>query len=295
MNKIIVCGSNGQLGTEVIKIINDKRSEIGELPEFYNDCEVKGADVDELDITDMDSVLEFLEEQKPYAVINCAAMTNVDGCEQLSESALKVNAVGPRNLAVGCKKTGAKLVHISTDYIFSGDASVPYKETDIPNPKSVYGATKLLGEEYVKSFGDRWFIVRTAWLYGYCGNNFVKTIVKKARQSGRLEVVDDQRGNPTNAVDLAHSILKLIPTEEYGIYNCTGVGECSWYEFACEIVKTFGINAKVKPCSTAESNRAAKRPSYSSLDNEMLRITVGDDTRDWKTALKTFSEKVKID
>lgn len=295
MKKIVICGAKGQLGQELLNIMSKCKSELGQLNGFYSKCKLIPLDVDELDITDLFETIKIIKKIKPYAVINCAAMTNVDGCEDNEELALKINSLGPRNLAMACRKVNAKLIQISTDYIFSGDSGRPYKETDIPSPKSVYGATKYLGEEYVKDFCSKWFIIRTSWLYGYYGNNFVKTIVKKAKKDGKLTVVDDQVGNPTNAADLAYMIAKIIPTKEYGIYNCTGIGECSWYDFACEIVKCFKIEAEVLPCKTEQSNRKANRPAYSSLDNEMLRVTVKDEMRPWKEALKYFSENIIIE
>ena len=294
VHRIIVTGAGGQLGTELVKIMRSGQSELGRLDDFYRDCEIIAADLGELDICNAAKVFKFVENAKPYAVINCAAMTNVDGCEADVEGAFKVNALGPRNLAVACENVGAKILQVSTDYVFDGCGKSPYVETDCVAPRSVYGASKNLGEQYVKNFSNKWFIVRTAWLYGYEGNNFVKTIVKAARQKSVLKVVDDQIGNPTNAADLAWHICKLLKTNEYGTYHCTGKGECSWFEFACEIVKNFGIDATVKPCSTAEFPRPARRPAYSCLDNFMLRLTVGDEFRQWKSALKSYSENIKI-
>jgi dTDP-4-dehydrorhamnose reductase len=156
------------------------------------------------------------------------------------------------------------------------------------SPTSVYGKTKLAGENFVREFCSRYFIIRTAWLYGYNGNNFVKTIIKAAKERGSLTVVHDQVGNPTNAEDLAHHILKVASTEQYGTYHCTGNGECSWYEFACKIVEFANIDCKVEPVTSEQYVRPAKRPEYSSLDNMMLRCTVGDEMRPWEEALKMF-------
>ena len=224
----------------------------------------------------------------PNIAINCAAYTNVDSCEDNYELAFKVNSLGARNLAIACEKIKAKLIHISTDYVFEGNGQVPYKEYDLNNPVSVYGKSKLLGERYVKEFCSRYFIVRTSWLYGYSGNNFVKTIIKAAKEKRQLQVVDDQIGNPTNAEDLAYHILKLLLTEEYGIYHCTGSGECSWYDFACKIVEFSNIDCKVDRMKSDKLNRKAKRPYFSSLDNMMLRCTIGDEMRNWQEALKVF-------
>jgi dTDP-4-dehydrorhamnose reductase len=176
--------------------------------------------------------------------------------------------------------------------VFNGEGSAPYKEYDTPQPVSVYGKTKYLGEQYIRENCSRYFIVRTAWLYGEWGKNFVYTIMKAAKATGQLDVVDDQRGNPTYAEDLAHHILKVILTDEYGIYHCTGKGECSWYDFACKIVEYCGVDCIVTPVTSDKINRAAKRPTYSSLDNMMLRVTSGDEMSPWKEALQRFIKKV---
>jgi dTDP-4-dehydrorhamnose reductase len=291
--KVLITGAKGQLGTQIIKILNNMDSELGLINSSYSSAEITGIDVDQLDITDINAVKEYVTDLKPQVIINCAAYTNVDACEANEDIAFKVNTIGPRNLAIAAEETGAKLIHISTDYVFSGIGTVPYGEYDITNPQSIYGKTKLMGEDYVKQFSSKYFIVRTAWLYGYYGNNFVKTIMKAAKEKGHLDVVDDQRGNPTNAEDLAYHLLKLALTEEYGIYHCTGKGECSWYDFACKIVEYADINCTVSPMKSDNLNRAAKRPTFSSLDNMMLRCTVGDETRQWEEALKVFMNKIR--
>lgn len=286
--KILVTGCRGQLGSQIIDILKKGVSELGKIPEQYKNIEIRGTDFDELDITDLGKCQKYIKETKPDIVINSAAYTNVDDCEKNQDLAFKVNSLGPRNLAIACQEVGTKLMHISTDYVFEGNSKLPYKEYDITNPVSVYGKTKLLGENFVRDFCTRYFIVRTAWLYGYNGKNFVKTILKVAREKGHLEVVDDQRGNPTNAEDLAHHIIKLALTDEYGIYHCTGSGECTWYDFAKAIVEYAGISCTVNPSTSDKINRAAKRPSFSSLDNMMLRCTVGDEMREWREALRLF-------
>lgn len=292
--KILITGCKGQLGSQIINILKEGASELGTIAEEYRTAEIIGVDIEELDIANLEEVKTIISDIKPNIVINSAAYTNVDGCESNQDLAFKVNSLGPRNLAIACEQVSAKLIHISTDYVFEGNGTVPYKEYDITNPVSVYGKTKLLGENYVREFCSRYFILRTAWLYGYNGNNFVKTIIKAAKERGHLDVVNDQRGNPTNAEDLAHHILKLDLTEEYGVYHCTGDNECSWYDFAKAIVEYAGIECTVSPITSDEINRAAKRPSFSSLDNMMLRCSVGDDMRDWREALKEFIEKYKI-
>ena len=292
--KILITGANGQLGTELRRCIAAGKTELGPLPAKLQRATVLATDVDTLDITNRHEVAAYVRHHAPDAIISCAAFTNVDGCETNREAAFAVNALGARNLAMAAEEIGAKLVHVSTDYVFSGDAAQPVWEYDLPAPRSVYGKTKLLGEEYVRQFCTRWFIVRTAWLYGYAGRNFVKTMVNAAKKNGSLTVVDDQRGNPTNAADLAHHILKLAVTKEYGVYHCTGGGVCSWYEFTKEIVRLAGLQAAVTPCTSAQYKAAhpaaADRPAWSALDNRMLRCTVGDEMRPWQQALAAFFE-----
>ena len=292
--KVLITGAKGQLGSQIIKILNSKQSELGKIDSKYKDVVVKGMDREDADITMENQVDELVNNFKPDVIINCAAYTNVDGCEDNEDNAFKVNGIGARNFAIASKKVGAKLIHISTDYVFEGNGIKPYKEYDMPNPISVYGKTKLAGEEFVKKFSNKYFIVRTSWLYGYNGNNFVKTIIKAANEKGCLTVVNDQRGNPTNAEDLAHHILKIAVTEEYGIYHCTGNGECSWYDFACEIVKNAEIKCEVKPVISEQFHSKAKRPTFSSLDNMMIRCTVGDEMREWREALKQFILNIKV-
>jgi dTDP-4-dehydrorhamnose reductase len=292
--KILITGAKGQLGTQIIKMLESKNSELGPIDAAYNKAEIIGAGSEVLDITNITAVRQYISELKPDIVINCAAYTNVDACETNIDLAFKINAIGPRNLAIASEEIGAKLIHLSTDYVFSGIGTVPYREYDLVNPQSVYGSTKNAGDKFVKNFSSKYFIVRTAWVYGYYGNNFVKTIIKAAKEKGHLDVVDDQRGNPTNAEDLAYHLLKLALTEEYGIYHCTGTGECSWYDFACKIVEYSNIDCTVSPITSEKINRPAKRPAFSSLDNMMLRCTVGDEMRDWEKALKVFISNVEI-
>ncbi|OOM80330.1 dTDP-4-dehydrorhamnose reductase [Clostridium sp. BL-8] len=290
--KILITGSKGQLGNELIDIIKSGKAEIGEVSEAIKKSEVIALDVDELDITDLGQVKDKINNLKPDVVINCAAATNVDGCESNEDFAFKVNSIGPRNLAIASEEVGAKLVQVSTDYVFSGVGNKPLTEYDLTAPYSVYGKTKLLGENYVREFSSRYFIVRTAWLYGYVGHNFVYTMRRLGKEKDMITVVNDQRGNPTHANDLAYHILKLIETEEYGIYHCTGKGECTWYDFAKMIIELSGEKCEVKPCTSEEYKTPAKRPEYSSLDNMMLRNTIGDEMRDWKDAIKSFISKL---
>ncbi len=285
---ILITGAKGQLGRELTVCFERGATELG-VPDILKEKnELTLTDIDECDIADMAALRKLTEGKRFDVIFNCAAYTNVNGCETNEETAMRANAIGPRNLAILAHEMGAKLVHISTDYVFAGDGTVPYREEDARNPQSVYGKSKLIGEDYVREHTDRYFIVRTAWLYGYYGKNFVKTMLRIAREQGACRVVSDQRGNPTNAADLAHHLLKLALTEAYGIYHATGNGECSWFEFTQKIVALAGIDATVSPCTTEEFPSPAKRPAYSSLDNHMLRETVGDEFRPWEDALAAF-------
>ena len=286
--KIVITGSKGMLATQVITDLERGYTELGNIPEKFKNAQLICCDYDTLDITDAAACSAFMKEHQPDLVINCAAYTNVDGCETNQLDAFKVNAIGSRNLALACNEQNAKLAHISTDYVFSGDANSPQCEYDLPNPQSVYGKTKLAGEDFVKQYCNKSFIIRTAWLYGYNGKNFVKTIVNAGTARGALTVVNDQMGNPTNAADLSHHILKIAASDEYGTYHCTGTGECSWYDFACEIIRLSGVKAVVSPCTTLEYNSPTKRPAYSSLENMMLKATVGDEMRPWQEALAAY-------
>jgi dTDP-4-dehydrorhamnose reductase len=293
--RILIIGNKGQLGSELTRVLTNGYGELGPIPDAYEGADIIGADVDSLDITSRDATAAFADRLKRAdLLINCAAMTNVDACESDAEAAMRVNAVGARNAAYMARVLRCPIVHISTDYVFDGRGEKPYAEWDIPAPVSVYGKSKLLGEHCVRETLPEAFIVRTSWLYGHVGNNFVKTILKAAREKGALKVVNDQRGNPTNAADLAHHILKIGVTHAYGIYHCTGNGECSWYDFAKEIVRLSDIPCALEPCTTEEFPRPAPRPAYSAMDNLMLRCTVGDDMRPWREALAAFIEKTTL-
>ena len=288
--KILITGSKGMLATQVITDLERGYTELGQVPAALKGAQLVLADVDTLDITDKAATESFIEQHRPDVVINCAAYTNVDGCESHQDDAFKVNAIGSRNLAIACENIDAKLVHVSTDYVFRGDEPTPRREYDMPWPISAYGKTKFAGEEFVRQYCKKSFIVRTAWLYGYNGKNFVKTMVWLAKEKGGAKVVNDQHGNPTNAADLSHHLLKIAASEEYGTYHCTGNGECTWYEFAAEIARLAGYEGVMSPCTSEEFPTPTKRPAYSSLDNMMLRVTVGDEMRHWKDALKAYFE-----
>lgn len=286
--KVLVTGGKGQLASEIKDIINSGIADLG----TYNtkDIECTFIDIEELDITNLKDVKKYIKSVRPDVVINCAAFTNVDECESNEDIAFQVNSLGPRNLAIACESINAKLLQVSTDYVFSGDTESKYREYDKTSPKSIYGKTKLTGEEYVRKFSSKYFIVRTSWLYGFTGKNFVYTILNLAKTNDEIKVVDDQRGTPTNANDLAYHILKLINSDEYGIYHCTGGGECSWYDFASKIVELSNVNCNVVRCTTEEFTRPAKRPKYSVLDNMMMRSIKIDEMRSWEDAIVSFME-----
>ena len=274
--KIIITGSQGQLGQELVKQL-DKKYEY----------DVIKTDRDTLDITNIENVNTFILERNPDVVINCAAHTAVDLCETDIENAYKINAIGPRNLAIVCDKIGAKLVQVSTDYVFDGNGTRPYREDDITCPNSVYGTSKLMGENFVREFCSKYFIVRTAWLYGE-GNNFVRTMLKLSETNSELNVVNDQIGSPTSTVDLAKAIIDLIHTEHYGIYHGTCEGQCSWYDFAKKIFEIKNIDIKVNPVTSDEFKRPAPRPKYSVLDNFMLKLVGLNSFRKWEDSLEEY-------
>lgn len=283
MKKILVTGCNGQLG----RAINKEYA--GEGISFINTDVMEGDGVMPLDITSIEAVTALVGEKRPDVIINCAAHTNVDACETQWEAAYKINAIGPRNLSIAAAKTGAKLIHVSTDYVFPGTSEEPLTEFDPVGPISAYGKTKLEGENFVKEFAPKHFIFRTAWLYGE-GKNFVKTMLNLAESHDVITVVSDQFGSPTSAAELAKMIHFLEPTENYGTYHATCEGRCSWADFAVEIFKKAGKDTKVTYITTAERNSPAKRPAYSVLDNYMLRLVAGDAFRmaDWKDALDVY-------
>ncbi len=284
MRKILVTGCNGQLGRAIQK-------EYGDEVDFILTDVVEGDNITPLNIMNLDEVLSFVEEKRPDVIINCAAATNVDGCEKDIDFAYKLNAIGPRNLAIAATKVGAKLVHVSTDYVFPGNATSPITEFDTPAPISAYGKTKYEGEKFVQQFADKWFIVRTAWLYGD-GKNFVKTMLSLAETHDELSVVCDQLGSPTSAVELARLIHFLEPTENYGIYHGTCEGDTNWADFTEEIFRIKGLKVKVNHVTSEEYKRmnpaSADRPHYSILDNYMLRLTTDYRMADWRDALVEY-------
>ena len=285
MKKIIVTGCNGQLGRASNQIYA-KETDI----ELVNTDVFQGDGIIPLDITNVDEVLKLAREVKPYAIINCAAHTNVDKCETDVDNAYKINAIGPRNLSIAATETGAKLMHISTDYVFPGTEDKALTEFDAVGPTSMYGKTKLAGENFVRDFAQNYFIIRTAWLYGD-GKNFVKTMLRLAETHDQVGVVKDQFGTPTSAAELAKAIHYLLPSENYGTFHGTCEGSCSWADFAAEIFRLAGKSTKVNYITTEEFGSPTKRPAYSILDNYMLRLTTDFKFADWHDAIAEYMGK----
>lgn len=280
MKKIIVTGCNGQLGREINKFYQGR-----------TDLEFINTDVEELDIANIDAVMELAKEVNPYAIINCAAYTAVDAQEENQELAFKVNTIGPRNLAIAARETSAKLVHISTDYVFAGDKLTPYVESDPVCPQSIYGKTKAEAEKMVQQFADRYFILRTAWLYGD-GKNFAKTMLRLSLTNDTVKVVNDQFGTPTSTYELAGAIDSLLFTDNYGLFHATCEGSCNWAEFAEEIFKLAGKTTTVQGITTEEFGAAAARPAHSVLENQMFKMTNGYLFADWREAIKRYMEEL---
>lgn len=289
MKKILVTGCNGQLG----RAINKEYA--GESVEIINTDVAAGDNIVACDITSIDDVMKLARETRPDVIINCAAHTNVDKCEEQWELAYKINAIGPRNLSIAANETGAKLIHVSTDYVFAGDGTRPYVEYDTPAPISAYGRSKYEGEKIVQQFSDRYFIVRTAWLYGD-GKNFVKTMLRLSETHDELSVVDDQVGSPTSTLELAKMIHFLEPTENYGLFHATCEGDTNWADFTEEIFKKAGIKTKVNHVTSEEYARmnpaSAKRPAYSILEDFMLKLTTDYRMADWHDALDVYMKEL---
>lgn len=288
MKRVMITGAVGQLGLALNRLLKDKK----EYQLFRTDAfESEDKSVEVLDITDEAAVDSYVNRVDPDIIINCAAMTAVDLCESEEEKAFRINALGPKNLAIAADKTGAKLVHVSTDYVFDGQAKLPYTEESPVNPMSVYGKTKEAGEKFVFESCKKAFILRTAWVYGE-GKNFVKTMLRLAQNNNKIRVVSDQFGTPTSAMELARAIIFLMETDSYGMYHATCEGSTNWYEFAVEIFKEAGIAVEVEAITTAEFNAPAARPMYSILDNKALRERHGYYMKDWKDAFLEYMREM---
>jgi len=274
--KILVTGSKGQLGKELL--------------ELYSDKEITGVDIDEMDITDAKKTVNFITEFNPDIVIHAAAMTDVDGCEKNKEVAYKVNTLGTRNVALACQKANSEMLYVSTDFVFAGDKRENYNEFDKPSPLSIYGKSKFEGEKLVKELLNRFYIVRTAWLYGD-GHNFVKTMLSLAENNDSLSIVSDQQGTPTYAKDLAIAISKIVDSGLYGTYHASNSRSCSWYEFAKKIFELKGIDIEVNPTTAKEFGSPAERPTYSVMDNFALESQNIYQMRRWEEALEDYLNK----
>lgn len=289
MKKILVTGCNGQLGRAI------RKEYVNDAVEFINTDVVEGEGVISLDITNVDAVLKLARETRPDVIINCAAHTNVDKCEEQWDLAYKINALGPRNLSIAAAELDAKMVHVSTDYVFDGKGTRPYTEFDAVSPNSAYGKTKLEGERFVQQFSKRFFIVRTAWMYGD-GKNFAKTMLRLSETNSKVSVVNDQFGSPTSSVELAKLIHFLEPSDNYGLFHGTCEGSCSWADFAREVFRLAGKDTEVEGISTEEYNlkcpTAAVRPAYSVLDNYMLKLTSDYKMAEWQEAIAKYMKEI---
>ena len=253
--KILITGSNGMLGHDLIEVLKDNHELVLTTSKT-------------LDITDKNKTIDIIKENNPDVVINSAAYTDVDGCETNQDLAYAVNGEGVKNLALACKEVDCPLVHISTDYVFDGTARDPIAEDGEIGPISIYGKSKLKGEEAIQEILDKYFIVRTAWLYGINGKNFPKTMLELAKNHSEITVVYDEVGTPTYTPDLAQAISKLIETDYYGIYHITNSDSCSWFDFAKYIFEIADVTVEVTPVKAVEFARPAPRPSYSVLENK---------------------------
>ncbi len=284
-DRILVTGARGQLGTDLVEILSPRYS-------------VVGVDVDQFDITNPDHVREMIGIHTPNVVLHTAAFTEVDRCEAEPDRAMLVNARAVEYIAHYCRKAGARLIFYSTDYVFDGAQQTPYVESDSPDPKTVYGRSKLEGEGHVKAVLDSYTILRLAWVYGRYGHNFVKTMIRlgqeqlRRRERGEvvepIRVVNDQIGNPSWTFDIARQTEVFLARPQTGLFHCTAEGECSWYDFAVSIFTELGMPVEVAPCTTAQFPRPAPRPANSSLENAELKRLGGNIMRHWREALAEF-------
>jgi len=297
--RILITGACGMLGRDIVEVLS-----VGH--ELYL-LDVKPFPVSlssqfstlPLDITDGEKTYRQVTKINPDIVIHTAAYTDVDGCETNRDLAFRINGLGTRNIALTCQRFDTELLYISTDYVFDGEKGEPYAEFDRPNPQSIYAKSKYWGELYINSLSNRFYIIRSSWLFGKNGKNFVTTILNLAKEKKEIEVVNDQIGSPTYTKDLARAIAQLIGAERedssnranlYGIWHITNSGQCSWYEFAREILQGSGV--LVKPISSEKLNRPAKRPKFSVLDNYVWRLQGWEPLRYWKEALKDYLKEI---
>jgi dTDP-4-dehydrorhamnose reductase len=288
MKNILVTGSKGQVGSELQQLASTN---------YLNSFQFIFSDADELDICNADEVLNFFEKYKIAYCINCAAYTAVDKAESDSENAIKVNVTGTENLARACNIYAAKFLHISTDYVYHNHQNTPFVETDATNPQSVYGLTKLQGEQKAFEICEQTIVLRTSWVYSSFGNNFVKTMLKLGAERLELKVIFDQIGTPTYAADLAQAMLDMIAAQEsgkgpgwQGIYHYSNEGVCSWYDFAVSIFEIRNLNVKVFPIETKEYPTPARRPHFSLLNKAKIKNAFGISIPYWRDSLKKCLE-----
>ena len=283
--RVLVTGAKGQLGTDVMDQLN------------ANNIEAVGIDREELDIVDKKACEEFFEkanaEKRIDAVIHCAAYTAVDKAEDEQELSYNINALGTENIALACKKFDMKLMYISTDYVFNGQGERPWEPDDEREPLNVYGKTKYEGELFVEKLSDKYFIVRIAWVFGIAGHNFIKTMLKLAKERDSLTVVDDQIGSPTYTADLSKLLVSMIQTDKYGRYHATNEGYCSWYEFAKEIFKVAGVEIDVKPVDSSAYPAKAKRPANSRMEKSKLDEMGFKRLPSWQDATRRYIEELQ--
>jgi len=279
--RVVVTGAVGQLGQDVVLELARKNHE------------AFGTDREKLDITNEADVFAFISEVKPDAILHCAAYTNVDAAEENEELAYQINAAGTEYLAKVAQQIGAKMIYVSTDYVFDGTSAEPYEVDQQTKPLGAYGRTKLAGEELLQKNLKEFFIIRTAWVFGIHGHNFVKTMIRLGEERGEVGVVHDQVGSPTYTVDLGRFMVELMETDKYGIYHATNSGVCSWYEFAVEIYKQAGMNVTVNPLTSDQFPRPAARPQYSVLSKKKIEEKGLTPLRDWKEALAAYLDESK--
>ena len=283
--RVLVTGAKGQLGTDVMEQLN------------ANNIEAVGIDREELDIVDKKACEEFFEkanaEKRIDAVIHCAAYTAVDKAEDEQELSYNINALGTENIALACKKFDMKLMYISTDYVFNGQGERPWEPDDEREPLNVYGKTKYEGELFVEKLSDKYFIVRIAWVFGIAGHNFIKTMLKLAKERDSLTVVDDQIGSPTYTADLSKLLVAMIQTDKYGRYHATNEGYCSWYEFAKETFKVAGVEIDVKPVDSSAYPAKAKRPANSRMEKSKLDEMGFKRLPSWQDATRRYIEELQ--
>lgn len=285
--KVLVTGASGQLGVDTVAVLERKGHT------------VLGCDRHQLDITKLEQCQQVIGEFAPDIVIHCAAYTAVDAAESDIDGAYLVNATGSRNIAVAAEAVQAKVIYISTDYVFDGQGEQPYHEYDNTDPQGIYGKSKRAGEVLTQTLSSRYFIVRTSWVYGMHGNNFVKTMLKLGQEKPQLKVVHDQKGSPTYTVDLAEFLSELMLTEKYGIYHASNSEACTWYEFTQEIfaqakqILGAEIIAELEPCTTADFPRPAPRPANSVMEHLSIRTNGFEDIRSWQDGLTAFLQEFK--